>query len=73
MDCSDTEFGYVHIQRQHFYIIKLMISQATHITGKPLYTAIICQLQSLSLSVRDNGDVLMSFFEAHFIHVEVTG
>ncbi|SWJ42138.1 Uncharacterised protein [Klebsiella pneumoniae] len=72
MDAGGTDIGHVHVHRQRFYLIKLMIRQATQITGKTFYTAIICQLQSTPLPVRDNGDVLVSFFEADFIHAEMT-
>lgn len=72
MDAGCTDIGHVHVHRQRFYLIKLVISQTTQITGKTFYTAIIGQLQSPSLPVRDYGDVLMSFFEPNFIYAEVT-
>ncbi len=73
IDEGCTDIGHVHIHRQRFYLIKLMASQAAQITGKTLYTTIISQLQSTSLPVRDNGDVLAFSFEADFINAEMTG
>lgn len=63
MDAGCTDIGHVHVHRQRFYLIKLVISQAAQITGKAFYTAIVGQLQSASLPVRDNGDVLVSILE----------
>jgi len=68
MDAGCTDIGHVHVHRQRFYLIKLVISKAAKITGKALYTAIICQVQGPPLPVRDNSDVLVSFLEADFIH-----
>jgi len=69
IDEGCTDIGH----RQRFYLIKLVASQPAQITGNTLYTTIIGQLQSTSLPVRDNGDVLAFSFEADFINAEMTG
>ncbi|CAM3710780.1 hypothetical protein ROSI111154_18250 [Rouxiella silvae] len=73
MDPRGADIGHVHVHRQRFYFIQLAIAQITQITGKAFNTAVIGQFKGPPLTVRDNGDVLMTFFEGHFIHAEVAG